>query len=86
MYNEIKITRTLLEKPEETLTPKEKAAISSHKETEKSMYDRLEKANKKIVEDCKILCSGYERLPIPDYGYQQDDDKPIVGRLLYRRF
>lgn len=65
----IKVTRTLLEKDENLLTPEEAAAVKSHRSTQKMFDERLEQSNKNIVKNCKILCSGHERWPVPAYGW-----------------
>lgn len=65
----IKVTRTLLEKKESELTPEELSLVQDYKERQKMFNERLSDANKRIVKDCKMLCSSYEHTPIPAYGW-----------------
>lgn len=65
----LKVTRTLLEKEESELTSEELFLVQDYKERQKMFNERLSDANKRIVKDCKMLCSSYEHTPIPAYGW-----------------
>jgi hypothetical protein len=65
----IKITRTLLEKSENEMTKEEMEIVKERKEKIEKRWDIVEKNNEKIVSDCKMLFSGLDHNPIVDYGW-----------------
>jgi hypothetical protein len=65
----IKLTRTILDKPYESLTKEEKIYVDLYNTMKDEFNNKLETENNIIKNECKILCSGYEKNPIPDYGW-----------------
>ena len=78
MLEKIRITRTLLEKPKEQMTEDEKSAVLDFEKTRDLHNKWLDEENERISKDCKILCSGGDCNPIPDYGWSRP-----VKRLCY---
>ena len=68
---DVKITSSLLQKPDSSLSDLEKEAIRIYKNRITSYSNDLDKCNETIREDCKILCGGRfcERDLIPAYGW-----------------
>lgn len=69
MKDKVKITHTLLNKPENELTDEELAEVRAYRQSMELRNRRIDETTKRIVEECKMLCSGYEKGPIPDYGW-----------------
>lgn len=78
----IAVTRTLIDKFNENpdaLAEDEKSAVSQYNKMREYYNSNLERANNRIVETCKMLCSSRERLLVPDYGWIEP-----VEKLCYR--
>jgi hypothetical protein len=65
----LKLTRTILDKPYDSLTKEEKSRVDSYNIMKDDFNNKLETENNIIKNECKILCSGHEKNPIPDYGW-----------------
>ena len=70
---DIKVTFSLLHKPESELTKLEKEAIARYKDDQNIYLKKLVEANERLKKYCKILCSGSqcENNLIPDYGWEE---------------
>ena len=72
------VTKTLIDKFNENpdaLTEDEKSAVSQYNKMREYYNSNLERANNRIVETCKMLCSSHEQLPVPDYGWIEPVEK-----------
>lgn len=75
MKTKVKITCTLLNKPENELTEEELSEVRAYRQSMKLRNKRIEETNDRIARDCKMLCSGYEKTPIPAYGWLNPVEK-----------
>ena len=78
MKDKVKITRTLLEKPENELAEEELAEVRAYRQSMELRNKRIEETNERLAKDCRILCSGCEKYPVPEYGWLNP-----VERLCY---
>ena len=75
MIKNILVTGELLQTDESKLTPEEAEAVAIYKERREIRDTQMNNHNKQIVKDCKLLCSGMEQQPIPEYGWMWPVEK-----------
>jgi len=78
MKDKVKITRTLLDKSENELTEEELSEVRAYRRSVELQNKRIDETNERITRECRILCSGYEKTPVPAYGWLNP-----VERLCY---
>ena len=78
MKDRVKITRTLINKPENELTEEELNEVRTYRQSVEFRNKRIEETNERIAKECRILCSGCEKYPVPAYGWLNP-----VERLCY---